>query len=116
MSKPHPPVSMAASNQPVPFIDLVAQYQTIRDEVREAVDRCFENQHFILGEEVTLLEQEIAQYCDARFAIGCASGTDALILALRHWALVPATKSSPARSHSSHRPVRSTESVRGRSW
>lgn len=82
MSKPHSPVNMAESTQPVPFIDLVAQYQTIRDEVREAVDRCFETQHFILGEEVTLLEQEIAQYCDARHAIGCASGTDALILAL----------------------------------
>ena len=67
---------------PVPFIDLVAQHSTIRDEVREAVDRCFENQHFILGEEVSLLEQEIAEYCDARYAIGCASGTDALILAL----------------------------------
>ena len=70
------------SSQPIPFIDLVAQYQTIRSEVREAVDRCFENQSFILGEEVTLLEQEIAAYCDSRFAIGCASGTDALILAL----------------------------------
>lgn len=67
---------------PVPFIDLVAQYQTIREEIRETVDRCFENQHFILGDEVTLLEQEIADYCDARFAIGCASGTDALVLAL----------------------------------
>ena len=73
---------IAESSQPIPFIDLVAQYQTIRSEVREAVDRCFENQSFILGEEVTLLEQEIAAYCDSRFAIGCASGTDALILAL----------------------------------
>lgn len=70
------------SSQPIPFIDLVAQYQTIRSEVREAVDRCFENQSFILGEEVALLEQEIAAYCDSRYAIGCASGTDALILAL----------------------------------
>lgn len=67
---------------PVPFIDLVAQYQTIRDEVREAVDTVFETQHFILGEEVECLEAEIARYCDARYAIGCASGTDALILAL----------------------------------
>ena len=72
----------AESSQPIPFIDLVAQYQTIRSEVREVVDRCFENQSFILGEEVTLLEQEIAAYCDSRYAIGCASGTDALILAL----------------------------------
>lgn len=67
---------------PVPFIDLVAQYKTIRNEVREAVDRCFESQTFILGDEVVQLENEIAAYCDSAFAIGCASGTDALILAL----------------------------------
>jgi dTDP-4-amino-4,6-dideoxygalactose transaminase len=67
---------------PVPFIDLVAQYKTIRTEVREAVDRCFETQTFILGDEVSQLENEIAAYCDSAFAIGCASGTDALILAL----------------------------------
>lgn len=82
MSTTHSPAAPAESCQPVPFIDLVAQYQTIRDEVREAVDRCFENQHFILGDEVTQLEQEIAHYCDARHAISCASGTDALVLAL----------------------------------
>ena len=70
------------SPAPVPFIDLVAQYQTIRDEVREVVDEVFENQSFILGSEVEQLEEEIAAYCDARYAIGCASGTDALVLAL----------------------------------
>lgn len=75
----------SASNDPsspVPFIDLVAQYQTIRDEVREVVDEVFETQSFILGNEVSQLEEEIAAYCDARHAIGCASGTDALVLAL----------------------------------
>jgi dTDP-4-amino-4,6-dideoxygalactose transaminase len=82
MSIALPSTAPADLCSPVPFIDLVAQYQTIRSEVREAVDRCFENQSFILGDEVTSLEQEIAEYCDARFAIGCASGTDALVLAL----------------------------------
>ncbi|MEY3460189.1 MAG: UDP-2-acetamido-2-deoxy-3-oxo-D-glucuronate aminotransferase, partial [Planctomycetota bacterium] len=72
----------AENSVPVPFIDLVAQYGTIRSEVREAVDRCFETQTFILGDEVAQLENEIAAYCDSAFAIGCASGTDALILAL----------------------------------
>ena len=67
---------------PVPFIDLVAQYRTIEAEVTEAVGRVFRNQAFVLGEEVAGLEEEIATYCDAREAIGCASGTDALILAL----------------------------------
>lgn len=67
---------------PVPFIDLTAQYRTIRSEVREAVDACFESQAFVLGSEVQCLEEEIAGYCDSQFAIGCASGTDALILSL----------------------------------
>jgi len=83
MSSSQPHIHKAESlHEPIPFIDLVSQYQTIRNEVREAVDRCFETQSFILGEEVALLEQEVANYCDSRFAIGCASGTDALILAL----------------------------------
>lgn len=67
---------------PVPFIDLVAQYQTIRDEVRSVVDDVFEAQSFVLGEDVSLLEDEIAEYCDARHAVSCASGTDALVLSL----------------------------------
>ncbi len=82
MSNSHPRGSSADFNSPVPFIDLVAQYGTIRAEVREAVDRCFETQTFILGDEVVQLEKEIAAYCDSEHAIGCASGTDALILAL----------------------------------
>ena len=82
MSHSHPAATSNQGSEPVPFIDLVAQYQTIRDEVRSAVDRCFESQTFILGDEVAELEKEIARYCDSQFAIGCASGTDALILAL----------------------------------
>jgi dTDP-4-amino-4,6-dideoxygalactose transaminase len=78
------PVSQSApiSETPVPFIDLVAQHQTIAAEVREAVDRVFVSQRFVLGEEVAQFEAECAQYCDANDAIGCASGTDALVLAL----------------------------------
>ena len=67
---------------PVPFIDLVAQYQLIRDGIREAVNHVFQSQSFVLGDEVAGLESEIAEYCDARYAVGCASGTDALILSL----------------------------------
>ncbi len=67
---------------PVPFIDLVAQYQLIQDDVRQVVDRVFQNQSFVLGDEVAGLESEIADYCDARYAVGCASGTDALVLSL----------------------------------
>jgi dTDP-4-amino-4,6-dideoxygalactose transaminase len=70
------------AHEPVPFISLVAQHQTIAHEVTAAVGRVLAEQKFILGEEVTSFETEIAKYCDSRSAIGCASGTDALILAL----------------------------------
>lgn len=66
----------------VPLLDLQAQYATIRDEVRAAVDRVFASQRFVLGAEVQALEEEIARYSQTKFAIGCASGSDALLLAL----------------------------------
>jgi dTDP-4-amino-4,6-dideoxygalactose transaminase len=66
-----------------PFLDLKAQFATIREEVFEAVRRTLESQHFILGPEVTELEHELAAVTQCKFAIACASGTDALILALR---------------------------------
>jgi len=69
-------------SEPVPFIDLVHQYDGISTEVLAAVRRILAAQSFILGDEVATFETEIARYCDARDAIGCASGTDALILAL----------------------------------
>jgi dTDP-4-amino-4,6-dideoxygalactose transaminase len=66
----------------VPLIDLQAQYATIKDEVRAAVERVFDSQIFVLGAEVRALEEEIARYCQPKFAVGCASGSDALLLAL----------------------------------
>lgn len=66
----------------IPLLDLRAQYETIRDEVRAAVDRVFDSQHFVLGAEVQALEEEIARYSQAKIAIGCASGSDAVLLAL----------------------------------
>jgi len=66
----------------VPLIDLQAQYASIRDDVRHAVDRVFATQHFVMGPEVAALETEIAAYCQTSEAIGCASGSDALLLAL----------------------------------
>jgi len=64
------------------FLDLKAQFATIREEVMAAVTRVMESQHFILGPEVKHLEEEIAAKLGAKHAVGCASGTDALILAL----------------------------------
>ncbi len=64
------------------FLDLKAQFATIREEVMSAVAKVMETQLFILGDEVRQLEDEIAQTLGANHAVGCASGTDALILAL----------------------------------
>jgi dTDP-4-amino-4,6-dideoxygalactose transaminase len=66
----------------VPLLDLKAQHAQIREEVLAAVTRVIDSQKFILGEEVQALEKEIAAYSNAQFAIGCASGSDALLLAL----------------------------------
>ena len=66
----------------VPLFDLTPQYPLIRDEVRVALDRILESQQFVLGPEGRALETEIAGYCRTKFAIGCASGSDALLLAL----------------------------------
>ena len=66
----------------IPLLDLQAQYATIRDEVTVALARVFESQHFVMGTEVQALEEAIARYSQTKFAIGCASGSDALLLAL----------------------------------
>ena len=66
----------------VPLLDLKAQYDSIRSEIREAIDRVIESQQFILGPEVEGLENEIAAYCGCRHAVGVSSGTDALLVAL----------------------------------
>jgi dTDP-4-amino-4,6-dideoxygalactose transaminase len=77
-----------AKNSPAPasarfdFLDLRAQFATIREEVMQAVAQVFESQHFILGPEVQLLEDEVAAKLGVKFAVSCASGTDALILSL----------------------------------
>lgn len=66
----------------VPLLDLVAQHQTIHDEVMAVVKRVFDSQQFIMGAEVAAFEREAAAYCNVKHAIGCASGSDALLLAL----------------------------------
>jgi len=65
-----------------PFFDLQAQFASIREDVLQAVEDVFNGQQFILGPDVKLFEQELASYVGAPFAVGCASGTDALYLAL----------------------------------
>ena len=74
---------IAATQEAVPQLDLAAQYAAIGSEIREAVERVLASQHFVLGPEGAALEQEIATLGHAQHGIGLASGTDALILALR---------------------------------
>jgi len=66
----------------IPFVDLKAQYQSIKSEVDEAVLRTLENCSFVLGPDVAALEKDFAEYCDNTYAIGVNSGTSALHLAL----------------------------------
>jgi dTDP-4-amino-4,6-dideoxygalactose transaminase len=66
----------------VPFINLKAQYGSIRDEIAQSLDRVLESQQFILGSQVAEFEAEVCRYSGAKHAIACASGTDALLLSL----------------------------------
>ncbi len=66
----------------VPLLDLTAQYATIRDEVRRAMDEVCDSQQFILGPHVERLERAVAGYCQCAHGIGVSSGTDALLVAL----------------------------------
>jgi dTDP-4-amino-4,6-dideoxygalactose transaminase len=66
----------------VTMTDLKAQYESIKDEIDSAIKEVINESGFILGEQVNLLEEEIARYLGVKFAVGVASGTDALVLSL----------------------------------
>src|SRR5271168_4838881 len=75
--------SMTVTAWEVPLLDLGAQLRPIHDEVMAAIARVVGSQKFILGEEVRRFEDRIAAYCGVPHAVGCASGSDALLLALK---------------------------------
>ncbi|MGZ3536196.1 MAG: DegT/DnrJ/EryC1/StrS family aminotransferase, partial [Thermodesulfobacteriota bacterium] len=66
----------------VSFFDLAVQFKSIEEEVKSALDEVFRTQQFIMGSKVQALEEAIARYCGTRYAIGVASGSDALLLSL----------------------------------
>lgn len=66
----------------VPLLDLKEQNQALRPEIEAAIGRVLDSNGFILGSEVAELEKELAAYCGTQYAIGCASGSDAILLAL----------------------------------
>ena len=69
-------------NQSVALLDLKRQYETIKDEIAESLKRVCDSGAFVLGPEVKTLEQNLAHYSQVEHAIACASGSDAILLAL----------------------------------
>src|SRR4051812_4778639 len=78
------PKKAASSKKPraVPMLDLSRQYEVLRKEMTKAIGRVCESQHYILGEDVAAFEKEAAKFLGVKFAVGCASGTDAIWLSL----------------------------------
>jgi len=74
---------MVRAAHPIPLVDLVGQYRAIQPEITQAIQRVLASGAYILGPEVAAFERELARWCGVRHAVGVASGTDALELALR---------------------------------
>ena len=66
----------------IPLLDLNRQYESIKPEIKEAIDEVLESQYFIMGDQVKDFEEKVGAYCKANYTYGCASGSDALLLAL----------------------------------
>ena len=82
----------SVQRQQIPMLDLQGEYHEIKDEIDEAVHRVLDSGHFILGDEVEAFEHEVARYLGIRHAIGVASGSDALLLALMALGIGPGDK------------------------
>ncbi len=67
----------------IPYINLKSQHKQLKGEILEAISKVLENADFILGQEVTEFEKQIAKYCGTKYAIGVNSGTDALFLVMK---------------------------------
>jgi dTDP-4-amino-4,6-dideoxygalactose transaminase len=76
-------MTITTKTQDIPLVDLKAQYATIRDEVRHAIDEVLDSMQLTIGPNVKAFDKEWAEYCGAKHAIGVGSGTDALQLAIR---------------------------------
>ena len=73
--------------KPIPMLDLRREYEYMKSDIDAAIKKCLEHQQWILGPEVKLLEEKIAQYLKVKHCLGTSSGTDALVLALRALAI-----------------------------
>ncbi|MAG21747.1 MAG: hypothetical protein CL943_00380, partial [Candidatus Diapherotrites archaeon] len=71
------------SETKIPPIDLVGQYNSMKQEIDNAVKGVLDSGHFVLGPNVSAFEEEFASYCDTKFSVGVASGTEAIFLTLK---------------------------------
>src|SRR5262245_14283989 len=76
------PAASTAAHAPVPLFDMSRQYEALRPEIISALTRVGDSSRFVLGPDCEALEKSLSTYCGAKHAIGCASGSDALLLAL----------------------------------
>ena len=76
----------------IPLLDLSRQYREIKKEVLREVQNVCDSQHYILGKNVSALEEEMAAYCGTRYAVGVASGSDAILLSLMAVGIGPGDK------------------------
>ena len=87
------------------FHDLGAQYRALKAEIDAGIAAVLEKGHFILGEQVSELEDALARDVGRRHCVTCGNGTDALVLALMLWGVGPATRCSCRTSPTSPPPV-----------
>ncbi len=80
---------MPESRAPIPFIDLAAQQRIIRGRIDAAIARVLDHGQYIMGPEVAELERQLAAFAGAKHALSCASGTDALLIAMMAWGVKP---------------------------
>ncbi len=66
----------------IDFANLQLQYRKYKDEIDKNIQKVLDKSNYIMGEEIALLEDKLSNFCGAKYAIGCGSGTDALLLAL----------------------------------
>ncbi len=83
----------------VPMLDLKAEYRYMKADIDAAIAKCLDHQHWILGPEVKELEEKIAAYLSAKHCVGCSSGTEAIVLALRALAIKTTGKEYFERKH-----------------
>src|SRR5262245_54640245 len=80
---PIPTNTMPSTSDPIPLVDLRAQYEPLRDEILQALADVLDGMHLFLGPNQQAFEREFAEYCGTMDAIGISNGTDAIELALR---------------------------------